>query len=83
VVMRSYILWDIMPCSPFKVNWRFRGTSLGVKCNQSKKPALSRVAALSQKTEFFSTRKFQINSECRYPYYISSLHIFVCVYVMR
>jgi hypothetical protein len=20
VVMRSYILWDIMPCSPFKVN---------------------------------------------------------------
>jgi hypothetical protein len=25
VVMKSTIFWDITPCSPLKVNWRFRG----------------------------------------------------------
>jgi hypothetical protein len=26
VVMKSSIFWDITPCSPLKVNWRFGGT---------------------------------------------------------
>jgi hypothetical protein len=26
VVMKSYIFWDITPCRPLKVNWRFGGT---------------------------------------------------------
>jgi hypothetical protein len=42
--MRSYIFWDIMPYSPVKVNWCFRGTSSGLKSKPSKKSAFSRVA---------------------------------------
>jgi hypothetical protein len=25
VVMKGFIFWDIMPCSPLKVSWCFRG----------------------------------------------------------
>jgi hypothetical protein len=26
VDIKSFIFWDITPCSPFKANWRFGGT---------------------------------------------------------
>jgi hypothetical protein len=26
VVMKSYVFWDVPPCSPFKINRRFGGT---------------------------------------------------------
>jgi hypothetical protein len=44
VVMKSTIFWDIMMCSPLKVNRRFRGTSppsSGSKNKPIKKPGSS------------------------------------------
>jgi hypothetical protein len=34
VVMKSYILRDIVPCSPLKINRRFRGFSFCEDTNQ-------------------------------------------------
>jgi hypothetical protein len=44
IIMKNSVLWDIMPCSPSKVNRRFGGTCRS-KNKPSKKPAWKQVLA--------------------------------------
>jgi hypothetical protein len=45
MVMKSSILWDVTPCSPFKVNQCFGGTFSWLKNKLSTKPARKQVAS--------------------------------------
>jgi hypothetical protein len=58
MVMNSSIFWDITPCSPLKVNRRFRGISSESKNRPNRKPASS-TCYLLQDWLIFRPRKWK------------------------
>jgi hypothetical protein len=60
VVMKSYILWDIMTCNPLKVNWRFWGTYRVLLRGRSTSQARNqRDVSSKQSTLYSSTLKIE------------------------
>jgi hypothetical protein len=53
--MKSTTFWDIMPCSPLKVNRRFRGTSPPSSGSKNKPHAFTLVSC----SAYFSTLKME------------------------
>jgi hypothetical protein len=64
---KSYVFWDLTPCSPFKVNWRFGETCLHLLGQKRSQTRNQREAGSKQKCISWFRMILRINSKIPSP----------------